>query len=162
MFAYNLILSLYKHLRARTNFLEMYNKWACIHDYIITRQMFQLSLILRLCKIVHVLGIGTTCINWDNLCATNGNLFISTHRFLGLRASPNLLLPHPSPLFSPSRTLFKEINMLSQWKLSLLTIGFVSLDGIEIYKDKLDPSVVVDCQNHLALRNYNFCSVSLS
>ena len=32
VFAYDFYISLYKHLRAHTNFLEIYGKWACIYE----------------------------------------------------------------------------------------------------------------------------------
>ena len=60
---------LYKHLRTHTNFLEMYGKWACIHEFSITQSKFQPSLILRFGKRVHVLGIGTTYTDWDDRCS---------------------------------------------------------------------------------------------
>ena len=30
-------IALYKHLGAHTNYLEMYGKWACIHEFSITQ-----------------------------------------------------------------------------------------------------------------------------
>ena len=61
--------SLYKHLKIHTRSLDMYVKWACICELNITRWKIQPSLILTVGKIMCILGISTTCTNWDNQCS---------------------------------------------------------------------------------------------
>ena len=58
--------SLYKNLRTRTEFLEMYGKGARINEFSITQYKIQPPLILRLERIVYVLGSSTTHTNGDN------------------------------------------------------------------------------------------------
>lgn len=51
---------LYKHLRTCTDFPELYDKWAYIHEVSITQWTLQPSLIFRFGTIVCVLRINTT------------------------------------------------------------------------------------------------------
>lgn len=62
------IFLLYKHPRACTNFLKMYDEWACTRKFNITQYKVQPSLILRRGKIVACLNISTTRTNCDDQC----------------------------------------------------------------------------------------------
>jgi len=88
-------LSLYKHLRACTDFLGVYGKWTFIHELSIIQYKYLPLLILRLGKILCVSWISATHTNWDYQCSAYKKS--SKKSVFSFTCVHNICLPFSSP-----------------------------------------------------------------